>query len=124
MKKTFQVSAQVMGVVPKVKIRTLPQNAAMHLWFTQLAEALNAAGWDMKKVIRFDILWTEFNVKENLWRPVQEAEFGKRSTTELATDEVSKIYEIINREIGIRTGVSVPFPSEEEMLARLDNQIY
>jgi len=123
MKITFQVSAQVMGVVPKVKIRTLPQNAAMHLWFTQLAEALNAAGWDMKKVIRFDILWTEFNVKENLWRPVQEAEFGKRSTTELATDEVSKIYEIINREIGIRTGVSVPFPSEEEMLARLDNQI-
>lgn len=100
--------------------RTEAQNNAMHLWFQQLADALNAAGWDMKKVIHVDIPWSPYSVKENLWRPVQEALYGKRSTTELATDEVSKIYEVINREIGNRTGVTVAFPSIDELFAQME----
>lgn len=102
------------------KKRTEAQNNAMHLWFTQLADALNLAGWDMKKVIRVDIPWSPYSIKENLWRPLQNAMFGKDSTTQLTTDEVTKIYEVINREIGNRTGVTIPFPSIEELFAQME----
>ena len=97
--------------------RTDRQNRALHLWFTMLAEALNDAGYDMKKVIRanMDIPWTDYNVKEFLWRPVQEAQLGKKSTTQLTTDEIDKVFEVINKAVGERTGVHVPFPSIETM---------
>ena len=90
----------------------------MHLWFTQLAEALGEAGYDVKKTLRDDIEipWTSHMVKELLWRPVQEAMFGKRSTTELSSAEIDKVYDVINREIGNRTGVTVAFPNIEELM--------
>lgn len=83
-----------------------------------LADELNAAGYDMKKTVRqtMDIPWSPYNVKEFLWRPVQEAQLGKKSTTQLTTDEIDKIYDVINKAIGERTGVHVPFPSIERMM--------
>jgi len=101
------------------KTRTAQQNKALHLYFTQLAEILNEAGWDMKKTLKadWDILWTMENIKNNLWRPIQEAYICKKSTTELTTTEIDKIYDILNKGIGEKTGIYIPFPS-------IDNFIY
>ena len=73
----------------KAKQRTLTQNKAMHLFFGWLAETLNDAGLDMKKVLRedIDIPWTRESVKEHLWRPIQKAMTDKQSTTEITTVE-------------------------------------
>ena len=73
--------------------RTTQQNKALHLYFRLLAESLNEAGLDMKKVLKptIDISWNERNVKEYLWRPIQNAQVIKKSTTELNSDEVDKI---------------------------------
>lgn len=100
--------------------RTSQQNAAMHLFFTQLAEALNSAGFDMKKTIRegIDIPWTPENIKEFLWRPVQSAYLRKKSTTELTTSEIDKVYDVVNKIIGERTGVHIPFPSIDSAIDR------
>lgn len=97
--------------------RTDLQNNSLHLYFTLLAEKLNAGGFDMRKVIRedIDIPWSAYSVKENLWRPVQEAQLGKKSTTELNTKEIDLIYDTVNRAIGTRTGISIPFPSIEQV---------
>ncbi len=99
--------------------RTLPQNNSLHLYFTQLAEALNNAGYDVKKTLReeIEIPWTSYLIKELIWRKLQIAMLGKESTTELLKEkEIDLIYEVINREIGNRTGVAIPFPSEEELM--------
>jgi hypothetical protein len=104
-----------MKLEKKEKQRTLAQNNAIHLWFNQLAEALADAGYDVKQVIRVEIPWTEYMVKELLWRPVQKALYGKRSTTELTTAEVTRIYDVINKTIGERIHVFVPFPSLETL---------
>lgn len=99
-------------------LRTDQQNAALHLYFTQLAEALNDAGFDIKKTIRkeIDIPWTAYTIKEYLWRPVQKEYLQKKSTTELdKIQDIDKVYDIINRTISERTGVSVPFPSWEKL---------
>jgi len=95
-----------------VSTRTEAQNRSLHRYFTQLAEALNDAGFDMKKVIKIDVPWNSLMVKELLWRPVQKTYTGKESTTKLdKIKEIDMIYDIINRVVGERTGVYVPFPS-------------
>ena len=95
--------------------RTTQQNKALHLYFRLLAESLNEAGLDMKKVLKptIDISWNERNVKGYLWRPIQNAQVIKKSTTELNSDEIDKIYEVINRHISEKFGIYVPFPNEE-----------
>ncbi len=97
--------------------RTTKQNKSLHLYFRLLAEALNEAGLDMKKVLKptIDISWNERSVKEYIWRPIQNAQVIKKSTTELNTDEINKIWEVINRHLSEKFGIYVPFPSEEEL---------
>ena len=64
--------------------RTDLQNRSLHLWFTLLADALNEAGFDIRKTIRegLEISWTPENVKELLWRPVMKTLVLKGSTTQ------------------------------------------
>ena len=98
------------------KQRTSLQNRSLHLFFTLLATELNDAGYDMKKVLKpsIDISWTKENVKEYIWKPVQEAMNLKKSTTELTTKELQEVWEVINRHLGEKFGVHVSFPSVEQ----------
>lgn len=100
--------------------RTDLQNKAIHRYCELLAEALNEAGFSFndQKVIQVEVQFTMENTKESIWRNVQTALYpDKHSTTELDTREVSEVYENINRFIGERAGVHVPFPSKEELFA-------
>lgn len=98
-----------------MKQRTSLQNAALHKYFTLLAEELNLAGYDMKRTLKpsVEIPWTPDSVKEFLWKPVQHAYLDKESTTELTTKEIDKVYDVLNRHLGETTGVTVVFPSKE-----------
>lgn len=102
------------------KQRTLKQNNALHLMFEMLAEQLNEAGLDMRKTLKpsVDIPWLKESVKDYLWRPVQEAVMGKKSTTELTTKDIDKVFEILNRHLGEKFGIELEFPSVEEVLRR------
>jgi hypothetical protein len=72
----------------------------------------------MKTVLKpeVDIPWTMENAKNHLWRPIQEAMLGKESTRELTTDEVSKIYDVLNRHLGEKFGIECDFPSLESLM--------
>lgn len=98
--------------------RTIQQNKSIHKYFELLAEELNMAGLDMRIVLKpsYQIWWTPESIKNNIWKPVQEAMYKKQSTTELTRKEVDKVYEQINYIIGEKWGVSVPFPSNEPPL--------
>ena len=94
--------------------RTPKQRAALEVYFRELANTLNDAGYDMKKVFEVkvaDVPWSQELVKEALWRNLQETMTGKHSTTDLETEEVSEVYEVLNRHISQNFGISVPFPS-------------
>ena len=112
-------------IFPKLhrKRRTDKQNAALHLYFTQISEALNDAGFDMKKLIKkeIDIPWTPLNVKEYLWRPIQRELLRKKSTTELKTTDIDKVYDVLNRLLGERTGIFIPWPCIEELERQFNN---
>lgn len=98
--------------------RTETQNKALHLYFTQLAEELNNAGYDMRKTLRndIDIPWSGSTIKEYLFRPVMKAQLGKKSTTELTTKEIDQVFDVINRHLGEKLGIHVPFPSLESLI--------
>ena len=97
--------------------RTSVQNAALHKGFQLLAESLNDAGLDMKKVFEVktvSIPWTKESVKEVLFRPIMSAMTEKGSTTELNTVEVSDVWLVLMRHLGENFGINLEFPSEEE----------
>ena len=100
------------------KPRTLKQNSALHLMFTQLAQELNEAGFDMKKTLKpeIDIAWNDYMVKEYLWRPLQKAILGKQSTTELTTKEIDKVFDTLTRHLGQKLGIELQFPSIETLM--------
>lgn len=98
--------------------RTDKQNRSLHLLFKLLAEELNQSGLDMRKTLKpgVEIPWSGDSVKEFLWRPIQEAQLNKKSTTELTTKEIDAVFDTITRHIGEKFGIYVPFPSIDEVL--------
>ena len=102
----------------EAKQRTAQQNKSLHLYFTYLAAGLNASGFDMKKTLKesVEIPWTPETVKEWLWRPIQQAQLGKESTTDLTTKDIDAVYDTLNRHLGQTTGLYVAFPSVDELI--------
>ena len=100
-------------------LRTLTQNRAFHLYFTMVAVQLNNSGLYINKLIKeekykADIDWSGNLVKEQLWKPIQNAILDKKSTTQLEKAEVDRVYNTLNRYLsGI--GISVPFPNREKL---------
>lgn len=109
--------AEVLLVPEKVKQRTKTQNNALHLYCKLLADALNDAGLDMRRVLKeeVDIPWTEKTVKENLWKPIQLIVLDKESTTEPLTSEYDQVYSVIHRQMAAKHGVNVLWPSYLDM---------
>lgn len=93
-----------------VRPRTVTQNASLHKFLELLAETLNDAGLDMKRVIReeVDIPWTKDSAKQYLWRPIQKAIIGKASTAEAETPDYDKVHKVLSRHLGDKFGVDVP----------------
>ena len=97
--------------------RTPQQNSANHLWFAMISDALNEAGISVQVAIRdsMSVHFTPVIVKEILWRAIQKVQYGKSSTTELNTLENTKVAEELNRYLGEKWGLHVPFPSLDEL---------
>ena len=89
------------------KQRTGLQNRSLHLYLGMLAEALNDAGFDMKKTLKPEVAipWTQGNAKEYLWRPIQKVLTKKDSTTKPTTKDYVYIYEVLSRHMVDKFGV-------------------
>lgn len=99
--------------------RSLSQNNSLHKWLTEIATLLNEQGKTMKEVMsamrEYEVKPTMHGLKENVWKPIQEAMFGTTSTTELKKSE-KQIDDIIDVMTKIFAQIEVtlpPFPSEE-----------
>lgn len=97
------------------KKRTPAQHRAAHQYFDDLADALNASGLDMKKVLKegCDIPWNKDMVKKFLWGPVQKIMTGKDSTTKLTTEEVDEIFQVVSKRLADKFNVNVEFPNKD-----------
>lgn len=102
------------------KPRTQRQSNALHLYFEMLAEALSGAGLDMRKTLKptIEIPWNKETVKEYLFKPIMKAQLNKESTTEMTTKEVDQVIETLNRHLGEKFGLHIPFPSIDSIMDR------
>lgn len=96
------------------KQRTLTQNASLHLFCQQLADALNDAGFDFRTFVKegYPVPFNESLVKEYLWRPIQKAITGHNSTTKPEKHEYGTIYESLNVKLA-EHGIFVAWPCKE-----------
>ena len=97
--------------------RTDQQRKAIEVYCDNVAEAMNSAGHGLKAVLEqkaLDVPCTQENMKEIIFKGIARAMFNKLSTTELNTAEVNEVYEVMNRWLGEKFGVHVPFPCEDD----------
>ena len=94
---------------------TPQQRKALELYFRLLADKLNESGLDQRKVLKpsVEIPWNHDSIKNQLWGPIQKAQINKESTTELEKKEIDIIYDTLNRHLGEKFGIHVPFPNDE-----------
>ena len=119
LREKWELDKWLMMQLTNEKQRSQLQNNSLHLWLTQVAHALNEKGMDVRQVLqmskRQEIPWTMSAAKEHLWRPVQEAYMGEKSTTQASTAEFNAIYDILNKTLVEKIGIFVPWPSKENM---------
>lgn len=107
--------------------RTEAQNRALHLYFEQLAKALNENGLDMRIVLKpsVSISWTKQNIKEYLWKPLMKALINKESTTELGKlKQIDLVYDNLNRHLVEKFGEVCEFPQFPSLEEISFNKIY
>lgn len=93
--------------------RTSQQNRALHKWCSMLADELNAGGYSVPIVLAkaVDTEWDGAAVKSLMWKKVQKQVIGKDSTADANIDEYTPVYEVLNRFLADKFGVSVPWPN-------------
>jgi hypothetical protein len=101
-------------------LRTSLQNRSLHLYFKNLANALNDSGNDMKVTLstisdKPEIPWSMLSVKERLWQPVMDSIINQKSTARMEKKDVSIVYDALNRVLINRLGVSVQFPERSQL---------
>jgi hypothetical protein len=92
------------------KQRTPRQGRALEVFCRELADLLNDHGLDMQTVLRpgIPVPWTQWAVKEYLFKPVLAAMTGASSTTQADRIQYSQVHEAIAARLGIRFGVEIP----------------
>lgn len=98
--------------------RSNRQNKALHTYLTLIARELENQGQTMNGVVKLlgtiEIPPTKESVKTIIWKPIQNTLYSKKSTTELTTAEVTKVYEVMSQFLANQFQISIPFPSEED----------
>lgn len=98
--------------------RTSLQNAALHKFFTIIAEQLNELGleFNFTGVKGYDLStrYTANIVKEFFWKPIQITLFDYESTTKLNTQQMNEIIDIIIKFFADK-GVLIEFPNKEHL---------
>lgn len=92
--------------------RTLTQNKALHLYFTQLADKLNDSDCTVQETITVPIAFTSQWVKEYMFKGIMSSMFPDlKSSSELSTTQLQEVYEVMNAATADRLGVSIEFPN-------------
>ncbi len=101
--------------------RTLSQNSALHLLFTnisdqlnELGETFNYTGFNGKQM---EMMFTPELIKNSLWRPIQIALFEIESTKDINTKQINQILDIITNFFA-KKGIPVSFPNQFELFIK------
>ncbi len=107
--------------------RTIKQNSSLHGTLGAYAEKLNDAGCDYvafceaAKNNGFAVNWTKDNLKV-FFDGITKAMYGGKTSSRLTKKEISDAYQVFEREINKRSGVSHAWHSLEQQMLESDNR--
>lgn len=103
------------------KIRTLKQNNALQLYCREMAELLNESG--ISQAVFFQEMEADYTEEmiRGLFRKYAKVKYGKDSTAKLNRNEITAIYDEINRHVS-KLGIYLAWPSEEEVYYKQMNK--
>ena len=119
-KLTTEVKDGIYTIKKHVQNRSNTQSNSLHLLFKQISDQCLEKGIDMRQIVKDEvpIQCTPENIKW-LWKLLQEALFGTKSTTELKRNgQIDIVYDNFNKILTERTEGEIcipPFPSFDEM---------
>ena len=117
-RKEFDTCGNVVVTIAKgTNRRSLSQNASLHLYCEQIADKMNAAGYTQRQLVGsfkegFELPTTGSMIKD-IFRAVCEAMYQKKSTADLTTVEIQKVYQVVDERFGQITGCRAEWPSSE-----------
>ncbi len=93
------------------------QRGAIHLHCEQLSQALIREGATVQELLSKSVErnWTLLTIKELLWKDIARRAYGVDSTEDLKPQQITDIYDTINKFTSTHFGVHVPFPSMESL---------
>ena len=99
------------------KKRTLPQNASLHKYCTDLSAKMNDAGFTQRQLVGkfkagFELPVTAEMIKA-IFREVGNAMYQKESTADLTTVEMMEVYKVVDGRMGEIVGIRAEWPSIE-----------
>ena len=93
------------------------QMASLHVAYREYVRQLTEQGYDLKKALAQTVLTiplTEENFKHYFVKPTLESLYPESSShNDLYTDQVEPLFDVLNRAMSIRFGISIPFPEDE-----------
>ena len=96
-------------------LRTLQQNRALWLWFTQISNKLNKDSFAIQDVIKLNTKWSPEKIKELIFKPVIKSLYNKESSTKLLKDEFELLIDTIIQALATK-GIECPdFPNREDL---------
>lgn len=109
-----QTTKNLENLEKQSKLRTTLQNRSLHLYCEMLYQELFFAGITQKKFLEvMDEVNNSPQSIKAVFREYGRAKYGKKSTADLTTKEMSDIYEEFNRNL-VKIGIHIPWPSTEQ----------
>lgn len=93
--------------------RTNQQNKSLHKYCSEVADTLNESG--ISVLVFFQGLEVDFTAEmiKSIIRRIGKVKYGKDSTANLNTIELTVCWEEFNRHLANKTGLHIPWPSKE-----------
>jgi len=91
--------------------RTIQQNKSLHKGCQQIAQELINGGFSLQTALQnLDVPPTMETIK-SAYRAIAKSMFEVESTTELETNQINKVWDVLLKTIGENTGITIDFPS-------------
>ena len=94
------------------KQRSILQNNSLHEYCQQLADKCNEVGISQRLLLEGLEIDNSLQSVKSIFREMGRAKYGKKSTADLTTKEMSSIYEEFNKHTS-KIGIHIDWPSLE-----------
>ena len=104
-------------VKPVKSVRSLNQNASLHLWFTMIEEEARNTGQTMDMLIQKpNELPITASLLKDMFRLIGKTMYSKKSTAQLSKDEFSSVVSTFEKIVAERLNISLDYPSIETLI--------